>query len=119
MKNYRLKKEAVPFILEKHATRIYSLETWESIGIDINALEEVRPAYLTYGHKSGENSATLGGWDKEGGTHFCFTINFPSTTHCEHDKFSKGRVTRKLMDRIQNQIDNFYSEFLTDEISED
>ena len=118
MKKYRIKKEAVPFILEKHATRVYDLGTWESIGIDINALEEVKPAHISFGIKTGENSANLGGWSKENGAEFEFTIHFPSVSFYEYDKFSKGRVTRELMDRIQRQIDNFYYGFLDGSLNE-
>jgi hypothetical protein len=118
MKKFRLKKEAVPFVLEKHATSVYSLDTWESCGIDIKALEEVEPAFITHGRKMGENSATLGGWSKDEGTTFEFTIHFPSVNFYEHDKFAKGRVTRDLMNRIQSQINNFYDQFLDGEIPE-
>jgi len=110
-KNYRIIKEAVPFILEKHATAIYSLETWNSIGIDIKALEEVKPAFVSYGIKSGERSTDLSGWDKENGAKCCFTITFPSMQHQEYDKFSKGRMIRELMNKIQNNIDYFYQQY--------
>jgi hypothetical protein len=111
MINYRLKKEAVPFFNEKYATSIYCIDTWEGIGIDMNALEEVGEPYLAYGHQTGENSGTLSGWSK-GGSHFCFTIYFPSVKHYEHDKFNKGRITRDLMNKIQSIIDNYFSEFI-------
>jgi len=118
MKKYRLKKEAVPFVLEKHATSIYCLDTWNSIGIDIKALEEVEPAYITYGRKLSEKSETLGGWGKDDGATFEFTIHFPSINFHEHDKFSKGRVTRELMGKLQSQINYFYDQFLENKISE-
>ena len=118
MKKYRIKKEAVPFILEKHATSIYSLETWERIGIDIKALEKIEPMYITHGRKTGENSETLGGWSADKGTEFEFTIHFPSVTFFEHDKFTKGRITRELMDRISRQISNFYEQFSAGELPE-
>jgi len=118
MTKYRLKKEAIPFINEKHATHIYTLDTWESLGIDIKALERVEPAFITYGRKTGDNSSTLGGWSEKEGKDFEFTIHFPSVKFHEHDKFSKGRVTRELMNKIQNQINNFFDQFLEGNIPE-
>jgi hypothetical protein len=119
MKNYRLKKEAVPFIQEKHATKVYPLDTWESLSIDINALEEVKPAYITHGHKMSENSSTLGGWCRDTGATYEFTIHFPSVTFSEHDKFMKGRFTRELMQSMQYKVDDFYQKYLEmDEIIE-
>jgi hypothetical protein len=109
---YRLKKEAVPFILEKHATSIYELDVWESLGIDIKALEKVEPMHIKYGRKTVENSGTLCGWDEKKGTTFEFTIQFPSVTFYEHDKFTKGRMTRELMDKIQREINYFYEDFV-------
>lgn len=111
MLNYRLKEQAVPFINEKHATSIYSLDIWKSLGIDINALEEVEPIYLTYGHINSRGSGNLCGWDEKGAK-FHFTVNFPSLKHCEYDKFSSGRMTRALMDKIQRQIDNYFEDFI-------
>lgn len=116
MKNYRLKSEAVPFINEKHATNIYPMDTWDSLGIDINALEEVKPTYLKLGHAYYDNSgSTLGGWDKEGAK-FHFTIHFPGVKHCEYDKFSKGKMIRNLMDIIQSDLDSFYSDFVNENV---
>jgi hypothetical protein len=116
MKEYRIKKEAVPFINEKHATAIYSLDTWEKLGIDPNALEEVESANIRFGFKE-NNVTSLSGWD-EHGSHFHFTIHFPSVKHYEHDKFSKGRITRELMDRIQNEINYYYTQFVNGEENE-
>ena len=111
---YRLKSEAVPYFLDKHLTAIYSLETWNGIGVDIKALEEVKEPYISYGHaySHGEDSkcSTLGGWDKDG-YRFNFTIHFPSVKMYETDSFSKGNIVRKLMNRFQSQIDYFYNEF--------
>lgn len=112
MKNYRLKKEAVPFFKEELATRILSYDKWESYNVDNNALEEVEEAYLTFGHSDNENrSATLSGWSKDNGTHFHFTIQFPSIKFSEHDKFNKGRNVRGLMDEIQRCVNNYYLGF--------
>lgn len=112
MKNYRLKPEAVPFFKEKHATSIYPFDTWESLGVDVKALEEIEDAYLTFGHKDKNNkSSSLSGWDGANGSHFHFTIHFPNTKFGEHDKFGNGRIVRELMNKIQRNIDNFYSDF--------
>jgi hypothetical protein len=118
MKKYRIKKEAVPYILEKHATKIYELQTWESIGIDKNALEEVEPMFITHGRKMSDISSTLVGWGKDGGTTFEFTIHYPSVKFFEHDKFTKGRITRELMNRIQSSVNSFYEEFCDGEFEE-
>lgn len=113
MKKYRLKKEAVKFFLDKHATSIYELDTWESLGVDIIALDEVEDIYLRYGHWKDEGSGTLSGWNEKG-SHFEFTIYFPSVKHCEHDKFNKGKITRELMNKIQRQIDCHYDDFVNE-----
>ena len=112
MNNYRLKKEAVKFFKEKYATEINTLGVWEDIGIDIVALEEVEKAYLTFGHKDLENkSSSLSGWNSEMGSHFHFTLHFPSAKYKEHDKFSNGKILRKLLNKFQEQVDYFYSNF--------
>lgn len=114
MKNYRLKPEAVPFFKEKHATSIYPYDTWESLGVDTKALEEIEAAYLTYGHKDLNNKgASLSGWDEKG-SHFHFTVFFPNTKYMEHDKFTNGKVMRELMNKIQRNIDSFYSSYVND-----
>ncbi len=115
MKNYRLKKEAVQFFKDKYATSIYPLDTWDDIGVDIIALEEVEEMYIEYGHYSlNGNGSSLSGWGEKG-TYFHFTITFPSVKYNEHDKFNNGKTTRDLMNRIQNQINYFYQEFVNDE----
>ncbi|PPK99027.1 hypothetical protein [Parapedobacter indicus] len=116
MKKYRLKPEAVPFFSESIATQILDLEIWKKNHVEPKALEEVEDAYLSYGQKSGENSKNLGGWDKDG-SEFLFTVHFPSVKFREHDEFSKGKVIRGLMDRIQSCINNFYSDFVNDKQS--
>lgn len=115
MKQYRLKPEAVPFFLEKLATSVHPYHHWEEIGVDHKALEEVKDAFITYGHGDRKNYASLGGWSKDDGAHFHFTINFPSVKMGEHDKFSNGKVIRCLMDRIQTSVNLFYSDFLNSE----
>jgi hypothetical protein len=114
MKKYRLKPEAVQFFKEKYATAIYTYDTWESVGVDMIALEEVQDAYLTFGHKTSEISSSLSGWDANKGSHFLFTIHFPSTKFMEHDKFCNGKIVRELMNKIQRNIDNFYSDFVNE-----
>lgn len=114
MKKYRLKKEAVPFFKEKLATDIYDRFTWESLQVDEKALEEVGDPFIKYGHyykmESGTTAGVTCGWSKEG-SHFHFTIHFPSVQFGQHDKFSNGRVIRGLMDRFQSLIDSHYSDF--------
>jgi len=111
MKNYRLKKEAVQFFDEKYATAIYPLDIWRKNGLDENALNEVEDPYIKYGHCTSESSTTLSGWDKEKGSRFHFTIYFPSTSYKENDEFSNGKMTRELMNKIQNQINYFQRDF--------
>lgn len=115
MKQYRLKKEAVPFFIEKHATAIYPLDTWKSIAVDINALEEVEETFLTFGHPTSKSTKSLCGWSGDNGAYFHFTIHFPGVKYSEHDKFSNGKVTRELMNKIQNSINTFYADFLNNE----
>lgn len=118
MKMYRLKEEAVPFFLEKLATQIKSFDNWkEHYGVDMIALEEVEQAHIVYGHQSlnNDHSSTLGGWGQKKGTEFHFTIVFPSVKFMEHDKFSNGKTTRELMNKIQNSINYFYDEYISKE----
>jgi sulfite reductase beta subunit-like hemoprotein len=117
MKKYRLKKEAVQFFAEKHATSIYMLHTWEELGVDINALDEIEEAWIDYGGpeskiSTGASSRSIAGWNKDNGGHFHFTIHFPNTEMRDHDNFSKGRVIRSLMDEIQYTVNSFYENFL-------
>jgi hypothetical protein len=111
MKKYRLKPEAVPFFKDKMATAIHTFDVWKDHNVDEKALEEVEECHITYGHDKGDRYTTLGGWSADAGTRFEFTIHFPSVKFHEHDKFSKGKVTRELMNTIQRQINNFYEQF--------
>lgn len=111
MKNYRLKPEARPFISEKHATRVYDFPTWDKLSVNMNALEEVKPAYITYGIETSKNSSSLSGWSEKNGADYKFTIHFPSQKFMEHDKFSKGNVIGELMDLMQSVIDSFYERY--------
>lgn len=111
MKKFRLKPEAVPFFKESHATAIYNWDTWNSLNVDMKALEEIEDAYLKFGHeKDGSNSSSLSGWDEKG-SKFHFTIHFPSVTFRDHDKFSNGKVVRELMNKIQRDVNDFYLSF--------
>jgi hypothetical protein len=60
----------------------------------------------------------LGGWSGEDGARFEFTIHFPSVKFNEYDKFSKGKITRELMNKIQSQINYFYDDFLNDKLGQ-
>ena len=111
MKMFKLKKEAVKFFIEKHATAIHSLDRWTELGIDLPALDEVKPCYLTYGHKRDKSTVHLAGWDCSEGSHYQFTLHFPSMQMSEHDKFSKGKTIRKLMDEFQERANSFYLNF--------
>jgi len=115
MKNYRLKKEAVPYFKKDLATKIATIEMWNQHQVDKFALEEVEEAYVSYGHKSGKNSKTLSGWNSKEGSHFEFTIHYPSVKFSEHDKFGNGKITRELMNSLQSQINNHYKQFVNGE----
>lgn len=118
MKQYRLKKEAVPFFKVKYSTAIHPFDVWDSIGIDMVALEEVSKAYITYGHKKKENETnSLSGWSQDNGAYYHFTIHFPSMKYYENDRFENGKMIRRLMDKIQDRLDNFYSDFVNEEQS--
>lgn len=107
MKKYRLKKEAIPFINERYATNISSFERWESIGIDINALEEVEPPHISYGINN-----SLCGWNAENGAQFHLTVNFPSIKWKEYDEFSKGRMVADFIRRLEDTANEYMTNFL-------
>ena len=117
MKKFRLKPEAVPFFKEGISTSILNWDEWEKLNIDMNALEEVEPVYVTYGHKGKIKSDVqvndLSGFN-ENGSRFLFTIHFPSTKFYEHEKFNDGRNVRELMNSIQHRLNDFYSKFNED-----
>ena len=129
MKQFRIKKEAVPFFNQNVATAINDLDTWKKYQVDEKALEEVEPLYITYGH-AGERSSdygtkysSLSGWsdgstNNQKGSHFHFTLNFPSVKFREHDEFLKGKTVRNLMEKIQSQLNYFYQDFINEEESE-
>jgi len=119
MKMYRLKPEAVPFFKDKVATAVQSFDSWEKYNIDMNALEEVQPAYVTYGHTlkndDGTSSGSLCGWSADDGARFHFTLHFPSLQYQEYDRFSKGTPVRQMMIKIQQQLDYFCQQFQSNE----
>ena len=126
---HRLKKEALPFFKEDLSRETHNIEEWKELfNIDENALEEIKEPVITCGHYTyGKDglpvSATLAGWENPenfaakkhpriGGTHYCFTIHFPSVKWEEHDKFMKGRMVRELLDRLQHEADRYFLDFL-------
>lgn len=112
MKKYKLKKEAIQFFKEDLATKVYPKDIWDNLSVDLNALTEVKEPFISYGKKTGKESSSLCGWSPESGARYEFTINFPSLTFHEHDVFSKGRITRELMNSIQDAVSEYYENFL-------
>lgn len=92
------------------ATVIADWDLWQSYNVDDKALEEVEDARIEYGIKTSASGATLGGWDKNGQS-LCFTIVFPSMKYHEHDKFSKGKMVRELMNNLQREANRFMNDF--------
>ena len=119
MKRFRLKTEAVKFFKKELSCRIYDLDTWtKTYNVDESALELVEDCFISYGRED-KIGSSLCGWgnpDNEKrkthiGAHFCFTLHFPSMKYKEYDEFQKGEITRKLMNLIQNNVNQFYNEF--------
>lgn len=110
MKLYKLKKEAVPFFKDEYKSIIKPLEVWARNRIEIQALQEVPPVYLTFGFKKGESNY-LCGWDsKDGGeSHFHFTIHVPLCTHNEHEDFKSSGCIRVLMDKLTPIIEDHFN----------
>ena len=119
MSKYRLKKEAVPFFSDKMATAICDWNIWQKYNVDDKALEEVEEARIEYGIKTSACGATLGGWSHDDGMELCFTIVFPSMKYQEHDKFSKGKMVRELMNRLQIETNRFVEEFYNEDKQEE
>lgn len=116
MEMYRLKTEAVPYFSKEVSTSILSLSDWEKYLVDVNALEEVKPIYVSYGHESLRNneeytSKTLCGWNQNNGGVFHFSLHFPSLKLKRYNKFTKDKMIRELMDKIQHQCNYLYQEF--------
>lgn len=127
IKNYgrphRLKKEALKFFKEDLACKIMNPEEWKKLyNIDEEALEEVSKPVITFGIDTSEITVSLSGWSnpenhaihaqKLEGAHFCFTIHFESMKNQEYDKFCKGRMMREFMDRLQNEADRYFQQFI-------
>lgn len=110
MSKYRLKKEAVPFFKDKLATLIADWEVWEEYNVDDKALEAVKDAFIEYGIKTSDLSSDLCGWN-ENGTEMRFTVHFPSIKFNEHDRFTKGKMVRELMEMFQKDADYFMDRF--------
>lgn len=124
MKKYRLKKEAVPFFKKELACAVKDWDFWtKTYNVDPSAIEEVEDCFITYGieYKIG---TSLAGWgnpnsntDKNKiGSHFCFTVHFPSMKYYEHDKFTNGKMSRDLMNSIQRAVCQFYDSFNNGEL---
>lgn len=111
MSKYRLKKEAIPFFNDKLSTAICDWHVWNEYHVDDKALEEVEEVYIDYGIKTSDTGSTLSGWKNGEGSELRFTIKFPSMKHYEYDKFTKGKMVRELMNRIQNVANGFADEF--------
>ena len=124
MKKYRLKKEAVPFFKKELACSVNDWDTWtKTYNVDEKAIEEVEDCFVSYGFET-KTGTSLCGWgnpdsntDKNKiGSHFHFTIHFPSMKYYEYDKFTNGKMSRELMNRIQNAINQFYDSFNNGEL---
>lgn len=117
MKQYRLKKEAYPFFSDKVSKEIASMAFWIKQNVNETALEEVEDINVSYGHVHHDfesKHTSLAGWSQDG-SRLHFTINFPSIKFVEHDKFTKGRHIRDLMNIIQEDVNQFYINFLMNE----
>lgn len=113
MKKYRLKREAIQFFDDKYKRAVQDAYLWHEAGVSENAIEEVEEVYLSYGIKR-DNYSNLGGWsnleNKDSGSHFCFTINFPCQDYREYKEFSET-VIPVLMRDIQAVINKNYEQF--------
>lgn len=112
--NYRLKKEAVPFFNDELARTIKTMDRWRELGADDNALEKVEDVYVSSGIQTSENASSVAGWSQKYGSHFHFTINFPSVKWEENDRFTNGKHSRELMDKIQRAVSDFYLDFVNE-----
>lgn len=120
MSKYRLKKEAVPFFKRDISTNVLDYDQWtKHYNVDEKALEVVKPVHITYGFRDKHGSGSTCGWSNDDGVAFHFTLNFPSMKYHDYDKFSKGKMTRSLMDRIQSVVDDFQEKFTNQENKED
>jgi hypothetical protein len=111
MKKFRLKKDAVKFFKADLSTEINDFDFWNRKNVDPEALEEVEDCYISYGIASSETSRNTAGWSDGKGSRFHFTLNFPSHKFHEYDQFSKNKMTRELMNKIQKVANDFYLGF--------
>ena len=110
MKKYRLKTEAVPFFVDKLATAICDMQTWKEYKVDEKTLEEVEEARIEYGKNMNDVCKDLSSYGEKG-AQFHFTIVFPSMKFKEYNDFTKGKMIRDLMNRLQNEINVFMNGF--------
>jgi len=59
----------------------------------------------------------LGGWDEKEKSHLHFTLCFPDIEYRDHERFTQETLLRDLMDRIQNEVNEFYNSFLSTKIN--
>ena len=112
MKKFRLTKEAVPFFKEDLATKIGDYQFWQAYNVDEKALEEVEPVFIEYGQRTSKTCSSLVSWSADKGQELRFTLHFPSMKFFEHNEFSKGRVVRELMNRLQSEANSFMLNFM-------
>lgn len=110
MKKYRLKEEARKFFKEKHHTAIYPFDTWDSLQVCEDALEEVEEMYLSYGIKKDDITTYYSGWNQKEG-HFQFTIHIPAMTNSKYEIIHNPIIIRDLMNNIQNTINFFVDKY--------
>lgn len=120
MKKYRLKEKAYPYFKKDLQTKVFDLDMWKrDYNVCEEALEEVCPCYITFGIPTSSKGTMLRGWsapDSENpGARFHFTIHFPSMKCREYDEFSKGNLTRVLMETIQRDVDYWWQQFNVEE----
>lgn len=105
---FKLKTEARQFFDEKFSKEIEPARWWESHRIHLNALEAMPEVYVSYGHKSSK-STDLCGWSSldhpDAGSHFLFTIHFPSHSIEEYRR-RENRI-KDLLDQIQMLANDF------------
>lgn len=118
MTAWRLKPEAVPYFKEELAYALKEYDFWKKMGVDERAIERIDDPVISYGHlhsnEKGYASSSLSGWssdEEKQGSHFHFTIRFPSTRHFEHDRFSNGKHIRELMNQLQYEIHQWHMQF--------
>lgn len=115
MKLYRLKEAAYPFFKQGLQTAILEYDVWtQTYNVCPEAIEEVKPCYVSCGIMEGRQKS-ISGWNQKDGSQFLFTLHFPSMKCREYDNFSKGTLSRQLVDTIQNAVDNWWNKLNTEE----